>query len=711
MLSALSLHSVKYIQVLRQLGSTDGAGTSTTGADEVGAGVEPTGTTSEMLEPSGASVVLSPTGTASEVVNSSGSSVVLSPTGTASEALKSSGTSVVLASTGTASGVLKSSGSSSASVVLAPTGTASEVIKSSGTSVVLETGQIVVETATIDVTTVVDSAGHSVTSGAQLVTVSSMVEKMVLVVISTDDGVVAGSETVSGLSTDEDSGDSGAAVASGLSTDEDSSDSSGAGVVDPTGTASEVLGPSGTSVVETAIVDVTTVVDSAGHSVTSGAQLVMVSSMVEKTVLAVISTDDGVSVAAGSEMVSGLSIDEDSGDSGASVVESTGTASEVFGASAELETGQMVVDTAIVDVTTVVDSAGHSVTSGAQLVMVSSVVEKMVLVVISTDDVATESVSGLSTEEEASSEGAVVSGMSSDEDGPDAGIGVPVTSDVSGLSTDDEGADAEPLVSGTDTTLVETAKVDVTSVVESAGQSGTSDAQLVMVRTDVAKTVDVDGCCVVVAGTGVPTDSASELDSAGLVAGTELPSTGTDSVTKAGDVAESLSAVVVSAFFAGGLQSKLIFWMPTSQSPFSFSAAGSLKVTFLAPPHWSFFTVAPPGPHAALERHLDPSGMWYVSWTSTSRSDLMYMSRIDMPFWLSFVSIFGMSSSSSCSPGSALSPPLCTFLSCSGETLATMHLSPICTDCQPRRRSFMQISSSSLPRASTASRRLLCTQT
>lgn len=45
------------------------------------------------------------------------------------------------------------------------------------------------------------------------------------------------------------------------------------------------------------------------------------------------------------------------------------------GTEAVEETGQTVVDTAMVDVTTVVESAGHSVIVGAQLVIVCSVVE------------------------------------------------------------------------------------------------------------------------------------------------------------------------------------------------------------------------------------------------------------------------------------------------------------------------------------------------
>jgi hypothetical protein len=47
-----------------------------------------------------------------------------------------------------------------------------------------------------------------------------------------------------------------------------------------------------------------------------------------------------------------------------------------------LETGQTVVEIGIVEVTTVVDSAGQLTTVGAQLVMVCSIVEYTVLVVI-----------------------------------------------------------------------------------------------------------------------------------------------------------------------------------------------------------------------------------------------------------------------------------------------------------------------------------------
>lgn len=275
-----------------------------------------------------------------------------------------------------------------------------------------ETGQTVVETAIVLVTTSIDSAGQSVTVGAQLVIVCSVVVKMVLVVISTEVGVTRGVS----VRTSE-PGVSPAVVvvaSSGVSPGTPAAVESDTGV----GVCSGGVGPSvvrvaasetGQTVVEMATVLVTTEMDSAGQSVTVGAQLVIVCSVVVKIVLVVISTEVGVGVAisVGVPLTS-----DDSGGEGAGVAVSFGVPTTSLGTSAvdgsggdavepsgtsgtggegdsaevvpASETGHTVVETAMIEVTTAVDSAGHSATVGAQEVIVTMVVLKMVEVVIGT---------------------------------------------------------------------------------------------------------------------------------------------------------------------------------------------------------------------------------------------------------------------------------------------------------------------------------------
>lgn len=114
---------------------------------------------------------------------------------------------------------------------------------------------------------------------------------------------------------------------------------------------------------------------------------------------AVVSVFEAVDDGTGPSGTIGVSVfevvDDGTGNSGTAVVVGTESAvdtgvdagSEAVVSPETSETGQTVVETAMVEVTTVVDSAGQLTTSGAQLVMVATEVEKMVDVVISTDDV------------------------------------------------------------------------------------------------------------------------------------------------------------------------------------------------------------------------------------------------------------------------------------------------------------------------------------
>ena len=156
-----------------------------------------------------------------------------------------------------------------------------------------------------------------------------------------------------------------------------------------------------------------TVVDSAGQFFTVGAQLVMVATEVVKTVLVVIWTglvvDAGVSVKEMDEDVTADTSDEDGdvtadtseeddGDVTADTSEEDGVVYTEDDTTAELNTsvtGQTVVETAMVEVTTVVDPAGQFFTVGAQLVMVATEVVKIVDVVMGTPVVTLSDVAGV----------------------------------------------------------------------------------------------------------------------------------------------------------------------------------------------------------------------------------------------------------------------------------------------------------------------------
>ena len=92
-------------------------------------------------------------------------------------------------------------------------------------------------------------------------------------------------------------------------------------------------------------------------------------------------------------------------------------------------------------------------------------------------------------------------------------------------------------------------------------------------------------------------------DSTGLVNGGLT----TDEVVLAGGGVE---VVLGRTVVEGGAQSNPMEWMPTEQVGLGLLGwTGYTTVTFLAPPHWLFFTVVPALEHGARCRHRDPSGM------------------------------------------------------------------------------------------------------
>lgn len=162
------------------------------------------------------------------------------------------------------------------------------------------------------------------------------------------------------------------------------------------------------------------------------------------------------------------------------------------------------VEIAIVEVTTVVESAGQLTTSGAQLVIVTSLVVYTVEVVIRTGVV----ISGVEAAEDPAGVWLVVKGTDDEAEIEDVETDVPLggtpADELTGrtlLGLGTSGTDSEvvaaavvsAVVSVTGQTVVERAIVEVTTVVEPdpAGQSVTVGPQLVMVNKLVVNTVDV----------------------------------------------------------------------------------------------------------------------------------------------------------------------------------------------------------------------------
>ena len=303
-----------------------------------------------------------------------------------------------------------------------PVGTADRGVEPTSAVVVSVTGRTVVETGIVEVTTVVECAGQLVTVGAQLVIVTKLVVYTVEVVIWT--GVVItgveAAEVPTGVSPGadeteeagiEDVGTDVPLGTPGIPADELTGETPlGLGTADRgvEPTAPVVVSVTGQTVVEIGIVEVTTVVESAGQLVTVGAQLVIVTKLVVYTVDVVIWTGvviTGVEVAEVTSGVSpaveeiaeegkiedpgtdvplatpGIPADELTGETPLGL-DTAGTESELVAVAVVSVTGQTVVERAIVEVTTTVDPAGQLVTVGAQLVIVIKLVVNTVEVVI-----------------------------------------------------------------------------------------------------------------------------------------------------------------------------------------------------------------------------------------------------------------------------------------------------------------------------------------
>jgi hypothetical protein len=242
---------------------------------------------------------------------------------------------------------------------------------------------------------------------------------------------------------------------------------------------------------------------------------------------------------------------------------------------------------------------------------------------------------------EASGAGVDVSGAGAEV----SGTGV----EASGAGLDVSGAGLE--VSGTDDAsdvtgqmVVETAVVIVITLIESAGQSGTSEEQARVVEVKVLKTVDVVIVIEVSVGVvgGTVGDSPVELkvmerllepvgsttvndeESTFKVELTTSPveATRVVSALEAGVLdsaveedstmvaaVDVLSAVVEDGVgVEAGWQSNLTLSISTSQSS-SLPCSGILKDTEIAPPHWEFFTLLPPLEHDSVCLQDEPSGI------------------------------------------------------------------------------------------------------
>lgn len=182
------------------------------------------------------------------------------------------------------------------------------------------------------------------------------------------------------------------------------------------------------------------------------------------------------------------------------------------------------------------------------------------------------------------------------------------------------GVEPAGVVSVTGHTVVETAMVEVTTVVESAGQLVIVGAQLVIVISLVVYTVEVVHLGGELApGVEPPT---GEVAAGEVAAGTEgegtpgaVEPTGLEAVgmeaegTEAIEDEEPVAAGGVGrAEVVPGVQSKPTLQIPKSQLSWSLWS-GSSKETEVAPPHWSLVTVVPEDEQEAVLRQEEPSGM------------------------------------------------------------------------------------------------------
>jgi hypothetical protein len=210
---------------------------------------------------------------------------------------------------------------------------------------------------------------------------------------------------------------------------------------------------------------------------------------------------------------------------------------------------------------------------------------------------------------ESVSDGAVSVAVS---EGVTSGVGLP---ELEPASTE-EGRETEAVsVAVTGHTVVETAMVEVMTLIELAGQSVTVGAQLVMVISLVVYTVEVVHWTGVVTGTGVVMAAEDDVGTTSDEEGTGVGLTGVDDPEPTGVEDDSgLAPVSVGTPAVGvevvlpGEQSKSMLWTPMSQSSSSDPSGGS-KLTEVAPPHWSLVTWVPSGEQEAMLRQVEPSGM------------------------------------------------------------------------------------------------------
>ena len=357
----------------------------------------------------------------------------------------------------------------------------------------------------------------------------------------------------------------------------------GESVVEPTSVA--VVSVTGHTVVEIGIVEVTTVVESAGQLTTSGAQLVMVTSLVVYTVEVVIWTGVVINGVEAVEVPAGELI----GKTPLGLVP-VGRGVEPTSVVVVSVTGHTVVEIGIVEVTTVVESAGQLTTSGAQLVMVTSLVVYTVEVVIWTGVV----INGVEAAEVPPGV-LVVTDKVEEAETEDKGTGVPLEGGTPadeltgrtplgpGITETEVELVASTVVSVTGHTVVEIGIVEVTTVVESAGQLTTSGAQLVIVTSLVVYTVEV------VIWTGVVINGVEKAEvPAGVVEEieeeAETEDVGTDVSLEGGTPADELTGRTPVGLVTTGTDDELVATVVASTTGLVsttgvVSPAGSVSVT------------------------------------------------------------------------------------------------------------------------------------
>lgn len=210
---------------------------------------------------------------------------------------------------------------------------------------------------------------------------------------------------------------------------------------------------------------------------------------------------------------------------------------------------------------------------------------------------------------ESVSDGAVSLAVS---EGVTSGVGLP---ELEPAATE-EGRETEAVsVAVTGHTVVETAMVEVMTLIELAGQLVTVGAQLVMVISLVVYTVEVVHWTGVVTGPGVVMPAEDDVGTTSDEEGTAVGMTGVDDSEPTGVEDDSgLTPVSVGTPAVGvevvlpGEQSKSMLWTPMSQSSSS-DPSGCSKLTEVAPPHWSLLTWVPSGEQEATLRQVEPSGM------------------------------------------------------------------------------------------------------